>query len=411
MNIQRVEQYTIKKSNKYYLVLNDFCLKSKNLYNHANYLVRQSFINSGEWLRYQDLDKLLKSDKEFPDYKNMPVAQSAQQTLRMLDKNWKSFFKSIKDWNKNKDKYLGRPKLPKYKAKDSKYILIVTNQSINIVGDYIIFPRPFQGFTLSPKCIYRSDFKSIQQVRFIPKVNNIVAEVVYNVEIPCEIKKDNGRYLSIDFGIDNLAAVTNNFGKCPLLINGKGLKSINQYYNKKTAYYHKVAKQMNNLHSSNRLQKLTSKRNSKIKDYMHKASRYIVNHAEANDVCTIVIGHNQGWKQECELGRRNNQNFIQIPFNTLIEQIQYKAQEFGIQVILTEESYTSGTSFLDNEMPTKENYNKSRRIHRGLFRSNLGTWINADVNGAYQIMKKVFPKVNSEGIEVAVSLPIKVNLA
>ena len=148
---------------------------------------------------------------------------------------------------------------------------------------------------------------------------------------------------------------------------------------------------MNKVDYSKRMDRLTEKRSSKIDDYLHKASRYIINYCLKTDIHKIVIGKNQEWKQNSKLSKRVNQNFVQIPFARLIEMIQYKAEEKGIAVMLTEESYTSGTSFIDNEPPTKENYNKARRIHRGLFVSNSGIKINADLNGAYQILRKAVP--------------------
>lgn len=148
---------------------------------------------------------------------------------------------------------------------------------------------------------------------------------------------------------------------------------------------------MNSSDYLERMDRLTEKRNAKIDDYLHKASRYIINYCLKHNVHTIVIGKNKEWKQNINLSKRVNQNFVQIPFARLIEMIQYKAEEYGIAVIVTEESYTSGTSFIDNEEPVKENYNKKRRIHRGMFVSDCGIQINADLNGAYQILKKVFP--------------------
>ena len=165
---------------------------------------------------------------------------------------------------------------------------------------------------------------------------------------------------------------------------------------------------MNKKDYSNRQNKLTMKRNDKILDYIHKASRYVVNYAKKNDVSVIVIGYNKEWKQNSVMCKQVNQTFIQIPFSKLINQIKYKVEEFGIEVILTEESYTSGTSFLDNEQPIKEYYNKSRRIYRGLFKTKSGVLINSDVNGAFQIMKKVFPNVYADGIEGLVFNPVKV---
>ena len=215
--------------------------------------------------------------------------------------------------------------------------------------------------------------------------------------------------LSIDIGVDNLSTITNNFNEAPVIVNGKGLKSINQYYNKSLAHYKSVTKMLNKTDYSNKQNKLTIKRNTKMTDYLHKTSRFIADYAKQHSVSIIVIGHNKEWKQNSVLSKQVNQHFVQIPFNTLIQQIQYKAEEFGIKVILVEESYISGTSFLDNELPIKENYNKSRRKHRGIFKSNNGTLINADVNGAFQILKKAFPNAYANGIEAVVFQPIKVN--
>ena len=408
MIIQRVEKHKIKQSNTYYLLIDSFCFNAKNLYNHANYLIRQEFVSNGNWLRYVDLDKTLKADIEYPDYKNMPTAQSAQQLLRLLDKNWKSFFKSIKDWAKNKDKYLGRPKLPKYKDKNSRYVLILTIQNVKLKDGILQFPKVFNGFTIKPLFINKENYVSFQQVRFIPKANHIELEVIYNVEIP-KIISNNNRYYSIDIGLDNLATVTNNFGEQPFIINGKGLKSENKYYNKLSAYYKSVAMRMNKKHSTKRVQTITEKRNRIVDNYLHQASRYIVDKARKDDVSVIVIGNNKGWKQKSEMNKRVNQSFIQIPYIRLIEMIQYKAEEYGISVVLTEESYTSGTSFLDNEEPIKSNYRKERRVHRGLFQSNAGKPVNADVNGSLQILKKVFPNAYSNGIEGVALQPFVVN--
>ena len=393
MSIQtRVEKHIIKSSNTFFSMLIDFCHKSKNLYNHANYLVRQAFTsqNNSRWIRYAELDKLLKADEEYPNYKEMPTAQSAQQILRVLDSNWKAFFASIKDCSKNKDKYLGRPKLPKYLKKNRNFLLILTNQNCKLRNGSLHFPKTFKGFTLTPRFIKKENFVSFQQIRFIPKRNRIIAELVYNIDVP-EKKSDNQRYIGIDIGVDNLATVCNNAGERAFIINGKPLKSINQHYNKKISHYREIAKRMNNSDYSKRMDRLTEKRNSKIDDYLHKASRYIIDYCLKHDICTIIIGKNKEWKQNANLSKRINQHFVQIPFARLIEMIEYKAEEHGIAVVTTEESYTSGTSFIDNEEPVKENYNKSRRVHRGLFASDSGITINADLNGAYQILKKVVP--------------------
>ncbi len=411
MIVQRVEKHLIKQNNAYYSMFCDFAHKSKNLYNHANYLVRNEFIKNGKWIRYGEMDKILKADSEYDDYKQMPTAHSAQQTLRLLEKDWKSFFIAIKDWSKNKDKYFGRPKLPKYKSKDGKHILILTNQNVKLKEDILVFPKVFNGFTLNPQFINKDNFVSFQQVRFIPNYNSFTVELVYNIEISDAVLPDNERYLGVDIGLDNLATVVNNVGLKPVVINGKGLKSINKYYNKQISHYREIAKRMNNKDYTVRMDRLTNKRNHKIDDYMHKASKFLIDYAIANNFNSIVIGNNKGWKQESAMSKKVNQSFVGIPHMSFTQMVQYKAQNVGINVILTEESYTSGTSFLDDEEPIKANYNKSRRVHRGLFVSNDGIKINADVNGAYQILRKVFPNVKADGIEGVALHPIRVSVA
>lgn len=408
--VQQVEKYVIKKSHPYYNMFCEYTHLAKNLYNHANYLVRNEFTETGKWLRSQHLDKILKEDLGFPDYRNMPAAQSAQQVLHLLDNSWKSFFKSIKDWSKNKDKYSGKPKLPKYKPKDGKMILPLTNQQVRQKGDFLHFPKSFCGFTVKPRCITLDNFEKINQVRVVPKGQSFCLEVVYSVSVESELRSDNGRYMSIDLGLDNLATVVTNTGLNPIIVNGKGLKSSNQYYNKKNAHYQSIAKQINNQQYTNRLYRLTQKRNLKVEDYLHKVSRYIVDFALENQINTIIIGNNKNWKQSSSLGKVTNQAFVSIPHQKLIDKICYKAELRGIQVILTEESYTSGTSFLDNELPEKFYYNKKRRVKRGLFVSNKGIKINADVNAAFQIMKKVFPNVFTDGIEGVVLHPVRVGI-
>lgn len=402
--MNRVEKHIIKSNNKYYKMLDEYCFKSKNLYNYANYIIRQEFINNGKWIRYNELDKMLKEKENSFDYRNMPMNSSAQQCLKLLDRNWKSFFASIKDYNNNPSKYLGRPKLPKYKPKNGRNVLILTNQNCKIKNGYIKFPKKFKGLLIKTKIR-----NGLQQVRVIPKDKYLVIEIVYKIE-DVEPLVDNDRYVGIDLGLDNFATITNNCGLIPLIINGKGLKSINQYYNKQISHYKSIAKRVNKLDYTNRISRLTNKRNNKVEDYIHKASKFLVDYCKNNEINTIIIGNNKNWKQNSKMNKKVNQSFIGIPYYNFIQKVQYKAEEFGIKVVITEESYTSGTSFLDNELPTKENYNKNRRKYRGLFVSNNGIKINADANGSYQIIKKVFPKAFAEGIEGVGLHPFKVDL-
>lgn len=411
MIVKRVEKHILRQSNPYFAMIDDFYFKSKNLYNHANYIVRHEFIKNDKWIRCWDLDKILKQDVEYNDYRQMPTAQSAQQVLKLLDNNWKSFSKSIKDWSKSKSKYSGRPKLPRYKDKNGRFVLTLTNQEVKLKNNTLVFPKCFKGFKVNPAFTNNQNFISFQQVRIIPKNQQYMIELIYNIEIPDVKSSDNGKYLSIDIGVDNLAVMTNNIGLQPVIINGKGLKSINKYYNKQLSHYRAIAKRMNNRDYTKRMYKITTKRNNKINDYMHKASRYVVDYALKYNIHTIIIGNNKNWKQKSKMSKKANQSFVGIPHQRFIEMIQYKAETIGINVILTEESYTSGMSFLDNEKPVKANYNKSRRVHRGLFISNKGIKINADMNGSLQIMKKVFPNAFADGTEGVVLHPIRVNVA
>ena len=407
--MKRVERHRLKPSSPFYAMLREFCHRSKNLYNHGNYLIRQTFIEDGKWLRYGEVDRLLKADKDYPDYREMPTAQTAQQTLRLLDKNWTSFFAAIKDWKAHPEKYKGRPKLPKYKPKDGYFSLVLTNQNIKLKDGVIRFPRTFQGFTV--KAIFASQPEAVfKQARIIPHGGEIDLELIY--EIPdVEEKADNGKYGAIDIGVDNLAALAWNTGERPVLLKGTPLKSFNQYYNKQMAKRRSICELMNGRHSSKRIARLTAKRNCKVEDYLHKASRKVIDLCAAQDVSVLVIGKNKGWKQEVNLGLKVNQSFVQLPFARFIQMLQYKAESIGMKVVLTEESYTSGTSFLDGEVPTKDHYDKSRRVHRGLFQANAGRKINADINGAYQIMRKVFPNVNADGIEGVALRPTVVALS
>lgn len=404
MLVNRVERHIIKSSHNYYKLLDKYCFYAKCLYNFANYQIRQTFFKEGKYLSYTKLDKLLKQSGYDYDYRNMPTAQSAQQVLKMLDNNWKSFFKANKDWKKNPNKYIRKPKPPKYLKKNGRFTMVLTNQACKIKDGVVKFPKSFKGFALKTKVTDK-----LRQVRIIPKNRHIVIEVVYQKDIP-EQREDNRRYISIDLGLDNFATIVNNIGINPIVINGKGLKSINQYYNKQLSRYRKVSKQINGLDWTKRMDRITYKRNAMIENFMHQASKFVIEKAIALNCNTIVVGFNKDWKRDIELGKRNNQNFVGIPYSNFIDKLKYKAEHCGIRVILTEESYTSKCSFLDNETIEKHEQYKGKRIKRGLYRSLTGVLINADVNAAYNILRKVFPKAFAEGIAGCGLHPVRVNV-
>lgn len=380
-------------------ICNDYCKRSKNLYNHANYIVRQEFIQKGNFLKYTDMQKIMKSETSY----KFIGSNSGQMTLKILEQNWKSFFVAIKDWSKHPEKYLGKPKLPNYLDKEKgRFVWVLTNVQSKITDGYLKFSfKPLRQFN---GLIKTNVTGKHMQTRIIPRDGYYVLEIVYQIDLPEQTESEN-RILGIDLGLNNLMTIQNNFNENPFVINGKPIKSMNAYYNKKKAKMQSELKKVNNKNWSIGIAKLTMKRNNKLNDYLHMASRYVVNYCAAFNVDIVIIGKNKKWKQ----GFKHQREFIQIPFNKLIHQLQYKLREVGIRTILTEESYTSKASFLDNDEMKKDITFSGKRIVRGLYKTNTGNLINADVNGASNIIRKVFPNA-FDGIEGVGLHPSIVNL-
>ena len=370
------EKHIIKKNDYRFDELQNICKLSKNLYNVALYKTRQHFFEHNKFLTAFSLDGILRK-KQDVDYNALPQKVS-QQTLKMVEQNFKSFFALLK--LKNKGKYKEKVKLPKYLDKDGEYITVYTNQAISKKALK-------EGFIQFSKTNIRikTAVENVQQVRIVPKGNHLVVEVLYIVKEK-ELKEDNDRYCSIDLGVNNLSTMGSNVVK-PFIINGKPLKSINQYYNKKLAKLKSELK--NEKKTSRRIKSLTVKRNNKVNDYLHKASKLIVNYLVSNNISTLVIGKNKEWKQNANIGKRNNQNFIQIPHTRFIEMLTYKCKLEGITVIVKEESYTSKCSFMDNEPIKKHKVYLGKRVKRGLFQTKDKRLINADLNGSLNILRKV----------------------
>lgn len=364
---------------------------SKNLYNSGLYAVRQYYFENKQFLNYHKLNNLFVEQKQ-QDYYKLP-AKVSQQTLRLVEQNFKSFFGSIR-LNDGKKK-----RIPRYLDKQSKFITIWTNQAIS-------FKK--KGFIkLSGTNVYiKTDLTDINQVRVIPRNNQFIVEIVYEM-YEIGLKEDNGRYCSIDLGINNLCTVGSNVIK-PVIINGKPLKSINQYYNKKRSEIQSKLEKINKIKTSKKIIKLTNKRNNKVNDYLHKSSRKIINHLVSNSINTLVVGYNKEWKQEINIGKRNNQNFTQIPYSRLIDMLEYKCKLQGITIIINEESYTSKCSFIDGEQVSRKEFYLGKRIKRGLYKSSTGKLINADLNGSLNILRKVIGEFQYP-IEVC-STPKVINL-
>lgn len=368
------------------------CFLSKNLYNQALYRIRQHYFNTKEYLNYYSNVKQLTKEKQ-PDYVVLP-AKVVQWVVKQVDQNFRSFFASLKSKKANH-----KVSIPKYLEKNSRYMLTFTNQAISRKELKLGYLK-LSGCSGRIKLVHTD----VRQVRVIPRNKLFIVEVTYNIdEKHCS---DNGNYVGIDIGLNNLATVGGNKIN-PVLINGRPLKSINQFYNKRLAKLKSRQDTCKNKNVySSKIRKLTQKRNNKIKDYLHKASRKLVNHLVSNSVSKIVIGHNKNWKQDINLGKSNNQKFVQIPFSMFIHMVTYKSQLEGIEVIVRKESYTSKCSFLDNEEICKHETYKGKRIKRGLFRSYNDRLINADLNGALNILRKEIPNVFNEYGIGACSTPV-----
>jgi len=357
------------------------CVNAKLLYNYALFNMRQSIFGKIEYFSEYELTGLFAEFKQF-DYCNLP-AQTSQQVIKLMFKNIKSWQKAKEEYEKNPSKFKGKPKLPKFK--DKTYIVIFTSQQIKLKDGYIHFPKMTN---LEP---LKTNVTNIKQVRIVPQANTFKIEVIYEKKATnLKLKKKNA--LTLDLGLNNFATCFDNVGNNPFIINGRIIKSFNHWYNKNRA---KLMAFIGDKGNSNRIRALTHYRNCYMEDYLHKASRYIVNYCIKNNIGTIVIGKNVQWKCEINLGSKNNQKFVEIPHAKLIDKISYKAALVGIKVKVNEESYTSKCDALALEKVGKHETYLGKRKKRGLFQSSVGKLINADVNGAINIARKA--KVFSDG--------------
>jgi putative transposase len=390
--MQLVEQHILKTTKE----LDDICFASKNLYNSCLYLTRQYFFETQKYIGYKRLYEQIKVED---CYRVLPIKVS-QLVVKQMQDDFVSFFKASVEYKINPSKFLARPNIPHYKDKENgRNIVKYNNQAFSkkLLKEHIINPS---GTTLQIK----TNKENINEVRIIPHSGYTCIEVVYTQqEENLNLNKENN--IAIDLGVNNLASITSNKqGFQPLLVNGRVLKSINQFYNKTKSKMQSVLP--GNKEFSKAMETLTIKRNRKIKHYMHNVSKMIIQLCKDNDIGTIIIGKNDFWKQESNMGKKNNQNFVSIPFNMLIEQLKYKGGLVGITVLYVEESYTSKCSFLDEEEMCHHDKYLGRRVKRGLFKSSSKKLINADTNGSYNIMRKVFPNFYQEyGIEGFVVSP------
>ena len=377
------ETHQIRPNHKLYSICDELCFKSKNLYNAALFEFRQSYFDKEvDTLTWQNLNRIFNQNNQF-DYRELP-SKVSNAVLKKLGNNISSFWSLVK-----KSDYDRKVGLPKYLHKtDGRFIVEFNKQTFANKRDddnNLIICKSSLDLRIPTKA------EKPQQVRIIPKVGCYLIEVIY--EIKENNPKQNQRVAAIDLGLNNLAAVVTNDGDNPILISGKKIKSINQYYNKMTSKQKSLLP--NNIFTSKSLDRLWLKRNNKISYEMHKITKFLANYFDERDVSKVIIGYNSGWKNCINLGKRNNQNFVNIPYTKFINQLTYKCQLLGITVITREESYTSKASFLDyDEIPNYKDETipkfSGKRIKRGLYRSTTRK-INADVNGAYNIMAKENP--------------------
>ena len=389
--MQLVEQHVIDPKDPRYAMIDEAAFKSKNLYNAALYEVRQAYIREGKYLNYTEMDKRMQSHEA---YKALP-AKVSQQVLRLLDKNWRAFFEARKAYEEDPSKFLGRPRLPKYKHKtEGRNILVYTVQAISKTG--------LKRGLIQPSMLaieVQTKHKHIDQVRIVPRKGFYVVEVVYGKEVKQAVVNP-AYYAGIDIGMNNLVALTSNKpGFRSVLVNGRPVKSANQFYNKRKA---ELQKHLGTTGTTKRMERITNKRNRRIDHYMHTASKRIIDVLVKEGIGVLCIGKNDAWKQEANLGKRTNQNFVQIPHARFIAMLTYKAELVGIRVEITEESYTSKASLLDlDPLPVRNNGDEKhtfsgKRVKRGLYCASDGRSINADINGAGNIIRKVAPDAFSE---------------
>ena len=387
----------IIKDNRY----EDLCRRSGLLYNFTLYNVNQG-IRTGKYLKEYEFSTKLCRENQF-DFRNLPSSIS-QQVISQVFSNVNAWIKSKKDFEKNPCKYDNHePKFPKYKDGKKQNMIVFTTNACRIKDGYIHFVKNI----IEP---IKTNVKpeELKQVRIIPQATCYVVEVVYERREQ-NLSFDKSHVLSIDLGLNNLCTCISNVGEKPFIINGRIIKSFNQWFNKTRAKWMEF---VGDKGTSKQLKWLNNRRNFWIEDKLHKISRWIIDYCIEHNIGTIVIGLNKGWKNEINLGKKTNQKFVEIPHSKLIDKITYKGKLVGIDVQTTEESYTSKVDHLAFENLKKHDVYLGKRKKRGLFQSSIGKLLNADVNGAIGIGRKVFD--DSYVCEIIGSgfafNPIKVNI-
>lgn len=387
-----VKQQLKNLSKEDYLNLKELSHIAKNLYNVATYNIRQYYFQEKEYLKYEQNNVLCKANENY----KILNSNMAQQILKEVDGSFKSFFGLLKLAKKGKYDYRSI-KLPKYLEKDSFTTLVIG--FVRIKDNVLIMPysnaykkthKPIE-IKIPPILLD----KKIKEIRIIPKFKARFFEIQYtyeNVEVQREL--DRTKALAIDIGLNNLATCVTNEGKS-FIIDGKRLKSINQWFNKQNSILQSIKDKQGIKGTTNKQMIITNNRNNKVNDYINKTCRYIINYCLDNSIGNLVIGYNETLQKDINLGRTNNQNFVNIPVGNIKEKLEYLCNLYGINFVKQEESYTSKASFFDGDEIPKYNPNapkeykfSGKRVKRGLYQTQNGYKLNADVNGALNILKK-----------------------
>ena len=388
-----VKQQVKHLSKEDYKSIKELCHIAKNLTNQAIYNVRQYYFVESEYLNYEKNYALLKSSDNY----KMLNSNMAQQILKEVDGSFKSFFGLLKLAQKGKYAFKDC-KLPHYLPKDGYVTLVIG--FVRLKGNKLILPfsntykKTHKSIEITIPPILLD--KKVKEIRIIPKANARFFEIQYIYEAECvqrNLNKNNA--LALDLGVNNLVTAVSSNGKS-FIIDGRRLKSINQWYNKQNARLQSVKdKQKLGYRPTSRQKAIARDRNNKVNDYMNKAARKIIDYCIKNDIGTLVVGYNETFQRNSHMGKQNNQNFVNIPYGQLRSKLEYLCKLNGITYVKQEESYTSKASFWDkddipvyNDDNPKEYIFSGKRVHRGLYKRADGKYFNADVNGALNIMRK-----------------------
>jgi IS605 OrfB family transposase len=388
--IMLTQKNRLKLSSKKLEIVKQLSYYSARLYNVGLYSVKQYYFNNNAYLNYAKNYHECKANENY----KLLLSDTSQQILRIVDRNFKSFFGLLK--LKAQGKYTEKVKIPHYKKQDELMNITIQGRSARIRKGYVII-----GLSKAFKAKHNPPFNELkfklpknitvdklQEVRILPVFNGLEFDIefVYKKEFePISVDKNN--YLSIDMGLDNFATCFNSNDGSSFIIDGRYIKSINRHYNKQKAYYQSILDRQS-IKVSKKMLNLSRKRYNKINNYFNLAVKYITDYAISKNIGSIVIGDFSDIKQNINIGKKNNQNFVNIPYGIFKRKLQSKCEQLGIDYHLQEESYTSKCSFLDNEPVKKHDTYKGKRVKRGLFRTSQGYLINADVNGSANILVK-----------------------